>query len=77
MIGALSPRRILSSIWYEWKNNVRLFYFRGLTLYPIQYRLEVEIPASFEIAVAGCSQQRRANSAGVAQSSAEWGRLSL
>ena len=48
-----------------------------VTLYPIQYRSEVEISGSVDIAVAGCSQQRRANSAGVSQSSAEWGRLSL
>lgn len=48
-----------------------------MTLYPIQYRSEAEIFGSSDIAVAGCSQQRRANLAGVAQSSAEWGRLSL
>jgi hypothetical protein len=37
----------------------------------------VEICGSFCFADAGRGQHRRANSAGVAQSSAEWGRLSL
>lgn len=31
----------------------------ALTLYPIQYRSEVEISGSVDIAVAGCSQQRQ------------------
>jgi hypothetical protein len=48
-----------------------------MTLYPIQYRSEVEISGSSEIFVAGSCLQRRANSAGVVQSSDEWGRLSL
>ena len=48
-----------------------------LTLSPIQYRSEVEISGSSEIVVAGSCLQRRANSAGVVQSSDEWGRLSL
>lgn len=48
-----------------------------LTLYPNQYRSEVETSGSSDIAVAACRQQRRAKSAGVAHPSAEWGRLSL
>ena len=51
--------------------------FRLLTLYPIQYRSEVGTSGSSGIAIAGSSRQLRANSAGVDQSSAEWGRLSL
>jgi hypothetical protein len=50
---------------------------RLLTLDPFQYRPEVEISGSFDIAVSASRQQRRANSAGVAHSSAECGRLSL
>ena len=42
-----------------------------VTLYPIQYRSEVEISGSSEIVVAGSCLQRRANSAGVVQSSDE------
>lgn len=48
-----------------------------LTLYPFQYHSEVETSGFSDIAVAACRQQPRANSAGVAHSSAEWGRLSL
>jgi hypothetical protein len=48
-----------------------------LTPYPIQYRSEVATSGSSGIAIAGSSPQLRANSAGVAQSSAEWGQLSL
>lgn len=51
--------------------------YQGVTLYPNQYRPEVETSGSSDIAVAACRQQRRAKSAGVAHPSAEWGRLSL
>jgi hypothetical protein len=42
-----------------------------VNLYPIQYRPEVETAGSSDIAVAACRQQQRANSAGVAHSSAD------
>lgn len=44
-----------------------------LTLYSIHFRSEMEISGSSEIVVAGSGLQRRANSAGVIQSSDEWG----
>lgn len=48
-----------------------------LTLSPFQYRSEVGTSGSSGIADDGSSRHLRANSSGVAQSSAEWGRLSL
>lgn len=48
-----------------------------LTLYQFQYRSEVELSGSSDIADAACKSHRRANSAGVDHASAEWGRLSL
>jgi len=48
-----------------------------VTLHPIQYRSEVELSGSSDIAAAACRRLRRANSVGVDQSNAEWGRFSL
>lgn len=42
-----------------------------MTLYPIHYRAEAKISGSFEIALAGSSQPRRANWSRVGQSGAE------
>jgi hypothetical protein len=42
---------------------------RGLTLSPFQYRSEVELSGSSDIADAACWPHRRANSAGVDQAS--------
>ena len=50
---------------------------RLLTLSPFQYRSEVELSGSSDIAAAACRRLRRANSVGVDQSNAEWGRFSL
>lgn len=49
----------------------------SLTLSPFQYRSEVELSGSSDFAAAACRRLRRANSAGVDHSSAEWGRFSL
>lgn len=48
-----------------------------MTLNPFQYRSEVELSGSSDIAAAACRRLRRANSAGVDHSNAEWGRFSL